>query len=169
MVVYDDMAAGLGAQQYLDRITGRVGDVQALDVRYWKEDILSEPHLWDQASADAAEVDLILFAVTSSVILPTRIVRWVQKWQQALEGQEVSFALLTSEECENHSLVKMVRRFLKQTAQSYETRFFKGSLPNLFGNLRSAPRRSSTPGAETSPALNHRRGGCRNERAIPGR
>lgn len=161
MVVYDDMSAGLGAQHYLDSIADRIGGGSALDVRFWKHDILAEPHLWRQASADAAEVDLILFSMSTSLVLPTRIMRWVQKWNASLAGQEVSFAVLSAPECENHSLVKMAQRFLKQTARFHETQFFKGVLP---GNLcdGSVSRRSSTPGATgSSPATRPRRGQCR--------
>lgn len=154
MIVYDDMEAGLKAQQQIDNITRKFGSGDEVDVRFWKYDFLGENRLWEQAVVDAEEAHLILFSMSSSLILPTRIMRWVSRWREAGVIDDTSFAILTNSHCRNHSLVQMVRRYLQQAARMQETRFFKGCFSG----------RQSVSSVTSRPATTARSGSDRGRR-----
>ena len=69
MVIHDDMRSGVGAQNALDAVARQIGQ-GALDIRFWKHDILTHGNLWQQASAEAEEANLIVFAMSTPAILP---------------------------------------------------------------------------------------------------
>ncbi len=77
-VIYDDFDFATRAAALLERVALRVHEAMKWDVKPWRLDVLKQSSLAEVAGAEAADADLIVFALSKTHSPPPELTVWLE-------------------------------------------------------------------------------------------
>jgi hypothetical protein len=80
-VIYDDFDFATRTAALLERVAARVREAVKWEVKPWRLDLLKQPALAETALAEAAETDLIVFALSRTFSPPPELTVWLEQWE----------------------------------------------------------------------------------------
>jgi hypothetical protein len=80
VIAYESFPTGIRAKAVFDRLVERFVSYCAFSSSMWKFDFLRLPKLRDVAANEAAEADMILFAVQRENEFPPAVKDWIDIW-----------------------------------------------------------------------------------------
>jgi len=80
LIVYDDAACAATTNAILHRATDRADISVQWDIRPWRLNMLRFTPTAEEAMSDAADAQLIVFAIRNTQSLPTWLMNWLERW-----------------------------------------------------------------------------------------
>jgi len=119
-VIYDDFDFATRAAALLERVAVRVHEAMKWDVKPWRLDVLKESSLAEAAVAEAADADLLVFALSQTPSPPVELTVWLQQWKTYRQIEDVAVMVLSPAE---HPAATPLWLELKQFAARYGLAF----------------------------------------------
>ncbi len=94
-VIYDDFDFATRAAALLERVAVRVREAMKWDVKPWRLDVLKRSSLAEAAVAEAADADLIVFALSRADSPPTELTAWLEHWEARRQIADTAFMVLS--------------------------------------------------------------------------
>ncbi len=94
-VIYDDFDFATRAAALLERVAIRVREAVKWDVRPWRLDVLKESSLAEAAVAEAADADLIVFALRKTPSPPAELTVWLEHWKTHRQIEDAAVMVLS--------------------------------------------------------------------------
>jgi hypothetical protein len=93
-VIYDNFDFATRAAALLERVALRVHEAMNWDVKPWRLDVLRQPSLAEAARAEAADADLIVFALSKIHLLPPELTAWLEDWEKHRQTKDTAVMAL---------------------------------------------------------------------------
>ena len=119
-VIYDDFDFATRAAALLERVALRVREAVKWDVRPWRLEVLKQAALAEAAETEAANADLILFALSKTRSLPAELMLWLERWASHRQTEDAAVMVLSPDES---ALVRPFWRALAEFAERYGLAF----------------------------------------------
>lgn len=97
-VIYDDFDFATRAAALLERAAIRVREAMRWDVKPWRLDVLKQSSLAEAAGAEAADADLIVFALSKTHSPPPELTMWLEHWEAHRQIQDPAVMVLSPDE-----------------------------------------------------------------------
>jgi len=97
-VIYDDFEFAARAAALLELAGMHADEALEWDVKPWRLDLLSQPALGEEAVAETAGADLIVFAAGKTHSPPDELMDWLEYWALRRQIQDAAVVLLFSDE-----------------------------------------------------------------------
>ena len=97
-VIYDDFDFATRAAALLERVAARTQEAIMWDVKPWRLDVLKQPSLAEAAGAEAADADLLVFALSRTQAPPPELTSWLGQWEAHRQNQDAAVMVLTRSE-----------------------------------------------------------------------
>ena len=97
-VIYDDFDFATRAAALLERVALRVREAVRWDVKPWRLDALKQAPLAEAAETEAADADLILFALSKTRSLPAELALWLERWAAHRQTEDAAVMALSRDE-----------------------------------------------------------------------
>jgi len=97
-VIYDDFDFATRAAALLERVAIRVREAMKWDVKPWRLDVLKQSSLAEAAVAEAADADLIVFALSKAPSPPAELTAWLEKWEAHRQIEDTAVMVLSPDE-----------------------------------------------------------------------
>jgi len=94
LIIYDDFAGAARAGAALQHATWSANVNEDWDIRPWRTDVLRVVSATDEALIEAADADLIVFAISGAYSLPTWLKEWLKRWVVRREIEDVALAMI---------------------------------------------------------------------------
>lgn len=128
ILVYEDVAAALRAQDLIHRLASELQPEFELSNEVWKFELLRHLQLKEEARAEAVEADLIIISAGKDTELPEMITSWIESWLADKVGRHTSLiALFNREEpstAEADVKPQSAREYLRRAAEIGGMDFF---------------------------------------------
>ena len=119
-VIYDDFDIATRAAALLERAAIRVHEAVKWDVKPWRLDVLKQASLAEFARAEAADTDLIVFALSKTPSPPAELTAWLEDWEAHRQIEDAAVMVLFPGE---HAAALPLWRELKQFAERHGLAF----------------------------------------------
>ncbi len=119
-VIYDDFDFATRAAALLERVALRVHEAMKWDVKPWRLDVLKQSSLAEVAGAEAADADLIVFALSKTHSPPQELTVWLEDWEAHRQIENPAVMVLIPGE---HAAVTPLWHELKQFAARHGLAF----------------------------------------------
>ncbi len=119
-VIYDDFDFATRAAALLERVAVRVHEAMKWDVKPWRLDVLKQSSLAEAAVAEAADADLIVFALSRTPSPPAELKVWLEHWKTRRQIEDAAVMVLSPAE---HTAATPLWLELKQFAGRYGLAF----------------------------------------------
>ena len=93
-VIYDDFDFATRAAALLERVALRVHEAVKWDVKPWRLDVLKQLSLAEAAVDEAADADLIVFALSKTHSPPPELTVWLEHWEAHRQIQDPAVMVL---------------------------------------------------------------------------
>jgi len=97
-VIYDDFDFATRAAALLERVAIRVREAIKWDVKPWRLDVLKQSSLAEAAVAEAADADLIVFALSKTPSPPAELTVWLEHWKTHRQIEDAAVMVLSPAE-----------------------------------------------------------------------
>ena len=97
-VIYDDFEFATRATALLERAAVRVHEAIKWDVKPWRLDLLKQSSLAVAARAEAADADLLVFALSQTRSLPPELTVWLEDWGVHRQIEDTAIIVLSPAE-----------------------------------------------------------------------
>lgn len=97
-VIYDDFDFATRAAALLERAAIRAREAAKWDVKPWRLDVLKQPSLAEAAEAEAADADLIVFALSKTPSPPAELTMWLERWAAHRQIEDAALMALFPDE-----------------------------------------------------------------------
>jgi len=97
-VIYDDFDFATRAAALLERVAVRVQEAIKWDVKPWRLDMLKQSSLAGAAVAEAADADLMIFALSRTPSPPAELTVWLEDWGAHRRIEDSAVMVLSPEE-----------------------------------------------------------------------
>ena len=97
-VIYDDFDFATRAAALLERVAVRVHEVIKWDVKPWRLDVLKEASLAGAAREEAADADLLVFALSQTQSLTPELTVWLEDWGAGRQIRDTAIMILSPRE-----------------------------------------------------------------------
>ena len=94
-VIYDDFDFATRAAALLERVAIRVHEAIVWDVKPWRLDVLKQAALAETAITEAADADLLVFALRETDSPPAELMMWLEDWGARRRIEDTAVMLLT--------------------------------------------------------------------------
>ena len=94
-VIYDDFDFATRAAALLERAAVRVHEAIKWDVKPWRLDVLKQTSLAGAAGAEAADADLLVFALSQTRSLPPELTVWLEDWGAHRQIEDTAIMVLS--------------------------------------------------------------------------
>jgi hypothetical protein len=94
-VIYDDFDFATRAAALLERVAVRVHEAMKWDVKPWRLDVLKQSLLVEAAGAEAADADLIVFALSKTCSPPAELRVWLEHWEAQRQIRDAAIMVLS--------------------------------------------------------------------------
>jgi hypothetical protein len=94
VIIYDNFIRLRRAKALLYRVLSSFDDDIEVETRLWHFALLGHPPLLGQAGTEAAEGDMIIFALGGSVTLSPPVKNWIERWLPQKTGRQTAFVVL---------------------------------------------------------------------------
>jgi len=94
-VIYDDFDFATRAAALLERVAVRVHEAIKWDVKPWRLDVLKQSSLAGAAGAEAADADLLVFALSQTHSLPPELTVWLEDWETNRQIEDTAIMVLS--------------------------------------------------------------------------
>jgi hypothetical protein len=94
IVIYDNFDFATRAAALLERVALRVHEAMKWDVKPWRLDVLRQPSLAETALAEAADADLIVFALNKTHLPPPELTAWLENWETHRQTKDTAVMAL---------------------------------------------------------------------------
>jgi hypothetical protein len=120
IVIYDDFDFAMRAAALLKRVALRVHEVMKWDVKPWRLDVLKQSSFAEAAGAEAADADLIVFALSKTHSPPAELTVWLEHWEAHRQIQDPAVMVLSPGE---HAAATPLWHELKQFTERHGLAF----------------------------------------------
>jgi hypothetical protein len=97
-VIYDDFDFAMRATALLERVAIRVREAITWEVKPWRLDVLKQSPLAEATEAEAADADLIVFALSKTHSLPEELTMWLERWAAYRQIEDAAVMVLFPDE-----------------------------------------------------------------------
>ena len=97
-VIYDNFDFATRAAALLERVAIRVREAMKWDVKPWRLDVLKQSSLAEAAVAEAADADLIVFALSKAHSPPPELTAWLEHWEAHRQIEDTAVMVLSPDE-----------------------------------------------------------------------
>jgi len=94
-VIYDDFDFATRAAALLERVAVRVHEAIMWEVKPWRLDLLKQAALAETAVVEAADADLLVFALSQTHLPPAELLLWLEDWGGRRRVEDTAVMLLT--------------------------------------------------------------------------
>ena len=119
-VIYDNFDFATRAAALLERVALRVREAIKWDVKPWRLDVLKHLPLAEAAGAEAADADLIVFALSQTHSPPPELTVWLEHWEAHRQIENPAVMVLSPGE---PAVATPLWRELKQFAERHGLAF----------------------------------------------
>ncbi|MGD0743582.1 MAG: hypothetical protein ABSA45_00355 [Verrucomicrobiota bacterium] len=119
-VIYDNFDFATRAAALLERVALRVREAVKWDVKPWRLDVLKQSPLAEAAGAEAADADLIVFALSRTHSPPPELTAWLEGWEARRQIEDTAVMVLSPGE---PAAATPLWRELKQFAERHGLAF----------------------------------------------
>jgi hypothetical protein len=112
-VIYDDFDFATRAAALLERVAIRMHEAMKWDVKPWRLDLLKQASLAEAAVAEAADADLLVFALSKTHSPPAELTVWLEHWEAHRQPRDTAVMVLSPGE---HDAATPLWHELKQFA-----------------------------------------------------
>jgi len=123
-ILYDTLAAGIGAKTLLDHAVHHLGAPCETSVKIWKSDLLRDPWLLYIAAHEAAASSIVVLSLESHWKLPAEVTNWVDKWLNLRDGDTCLFLVVVREPGQHSGTVNPPLAALQRAATSRGVHLF---------------------------------------------
>ena len=125
LIVYDDATCAATTNAILHRAADRADISVKWDVRPWRLNMLRFTPTAEEAMSDAADADLIVFAIRNTRSLPTWLVNWLERWAVLRQSPGAALAVIG---CGTAEVSVAMRQFARRFGLSF---IWEGQKPQL--------------------------------------
>jgi len=97
-VIYDDFDFATRATGLLERAARRAREAVKWNVKPWRLDALKQPSLAEVAEAEAADADLVVFALNQTPSPPMELMMWLERWAAHRQIEDAAVMALLPDE-----------------------------------------------------------------------
>jgi hypothetical protein len=115
VIVSEDLPRGVLAKHLYDDLVDQMGEELAFTYEVWPYRGLKDPQLRDLAARDAAEADVILFAISGREDLPEEVKTWMQTWL-GVSDRPGALVLLSDQNNGSGEYLENIRSYLRERA-----------------------------------------------------
>jgi hypothetical protein len=115
-IIYDDFDFATQAAALLERAAIRVRETITWDVKPWRLDVLKQSSLAEAAEVEAADADLIVFALSKTHSPPLELTEWLERWAAHRQIEDAAVMALFPDE---PAAATPLWRELEQFAERY--------------------------------------------------
>jgi len=119
-VIYDDFDFATRAAALLERAAIRAHEAMKWDVKPWRLEVLKRASLAEVAVAEAADADLIVFALRMASSPPPELTVWLERWKTHRQIEDAALMVLSPAE---PAVTTPLWLELKQFAERYGLAF----------------------------------------------
>jgi len=94
MLMYEDFSTGLRARREFDAVASLLKLEVDFRVNFWRFDLLREPVLFDWATEEAAQADMVFLSAHGPNDLPAAIDFWLQRWLARRIGEPCALSVV---------------------------------------------------------------------------
>lgn len=94
-VIYDNFDFATRAAALLERAALRVREAMKWDIKPWRLDVLKHSSLAGAAATEAADADLIVFALGRTLLPPVELMAWLERWESHRQIEDPAVLMLS--------------------------------------------------------------------------
>jgi hypothetical protein len=123
VIVYENFIAGIRGREISERLAAQLKSDVDVNSGLWKFDLLDNPTLRDQASAEAINADIVIISVRNCD-LPHGVHEWLEGWLPAKKQHDAALVAVIEPDQESGSEAHQLQEHLRSLAAKASMDFF---------------------------------------------